>query len=184
MTDKITHSDIVNPYTLPHRQNKLTIEVCQKMEEAAMLDCDVSELCLLAGISRDTYYRWMKEVPALSDRLDDLRQSPFLAARRRLVSDAEKTFDNAMRYMERKKPKEFMPVSKTEHAGKMEIEHSVIDQAFRAKADEAKARYEADLRKLYEAPEEETPMAEPLHENAMQQVQPDQGGESISTTGT
>ena len=88
------------------RPRKDSEETIRKLEEGAALDCDVDEMCALANISRDTYYRWIKENPKLSDRLDKLRQEPFLKARRTIVEGLS-SYNNAMDYMKRKKKKEF-----------------------------------------------------------------------------
>lgn len=88
------------------RPSKMTEEVVSKLEAAAAKDCSVSEMCLYANISRNTYYEWMKEKPGLSDRLEQLRFTPFLKARNTII----KALDNpqyAFEYMKRKKRKEF-----------------------------------------------------------------------------
>ncbi len=78
------------------------------------MDCTVSESCLFAGISRDTYYTWIKEFPALADRFETLRDHPVLKARSTIV----KALDNvgtSQWYIERKRKGEF--TSRQEHTG-------------------------------------------------------------------
>lgn len=89
------------------RPRKDTEETVRKLEEGAAMDCDVDEMCSLADISRDTYYRWIKEDKVLSDRLDKLRQEPFLKARRAIVKGVAENYGNAIDYMKRKKKVEF-----------------------------------------------------------------------------
>ena len=91
------------------RPTKLTSEVRKKLEEAAALDCTIEETCLYAGISKPTYYEWTKADPALSDRLDELRQTPVLKARQTVVKKLTENYGNAMDYLARKRKGEFAP---------------------------------------------------------------------------
>lgn len=88
------------------RPTKLTSEVVNKLEEIFALDGTVEEACFFAGISRQTYYQWIKENPELNDRFEELRQNPFLIARRTVVKSLDNP-DYAFKYLERKKRKEF-----------------------------------------------------------------------------
>ncbi|MBI5732612.1 hypothetical protein HY967_01480 [Candidatus Jorgensenbacteria bacterium] len=72
-------------YRYSNRQTKLTEECVRKLEEAASVQADVKQRCFYAGISRDTYYRWIKENPDLSDRLDDLYEKLPLKARENIA---------------------------------------------------------------------------------------------------
>lgn len=97
-----THGDV--PVGRP---TKLTDETRRKIEEVAALDGSVEEICYYADISKDTYYRWMKENPELSDRIEKLRQRPILKARQTIVKGLGDNFQNAMEYLKRKRRKEF-----------------------------------------------------------------------------
>jgi hypothetical protein len=88
------------------RPTKLTEETRHKIEEAAALDASVEEICYYADISRQTYYRWMEENPDFSDRIEKLRQRPFLKARQTIVKALENPKD-AQWFLERRKKKEF-----------------------------------------------------------------------------
>ena len=72
-------------YVYSNRQTKLTEECVRKLEDAASVQADVKQRCFYAGISRDTYYRWIKENPDLSDRLDDLYERLPLVARQNIA---------------------------------------------------------------------------------------------------
>ncbi|HAW52213.1 MAG TPA: hypothetical protein DCX54_07795 [Flavobacteriales bacterium] len=93
---------------------KLTPERRLKLEEAASLDCSVPEMALWANVSRATVYNWMKQDPELKERLDSLRETPFLKARTTIVDNLDKA-DTAKWYLERKKKKEF--AQRQEHTG-------------------------------------------------------------------
>lgn len=85
---------------------KLSRDVVRKFEEAFAIDATVEEACFYAGISRDTYYRWIKFWPKLAEKYDRLRQKPMLKARQTIVNSLDNP-DYAFKYAERKKKNEF-----------------------------------------------------------------------------
>lgn len=89
------------------RPTKKTDEVVKKLEEAAALDCTIEEMCFYAGISKQTYYDYLKADPALSDRLAALREEPVLAARKTIIKAIQTDKGTAAWYLERKRKKEF-----------------------------------------------------------------------------
>ena len=90
------------------RPPKFTDEVVNKLEEVFSLDGTVGEACFYAGISRQTYYDWIKENPDLVDRFDALRENPILKARRSVVNGLIDP-EFALKYLERKRKAEFSP---------------------------------------------------------------------------
>lgn len=99
------------------RPTKINQETVRKLEMTASLDCTISEMCFYADISRDTYYRWMKENKELSDRLTALRNRPILKARQEVINGLEGNPEFALKYLERKLPDEFGTKQKLEHLG-------------------------------------------------------------------
>lgn len=89
------------------RPTKKTEQVVKKLEEAAALDCTIEEMCFYAGISKQTYYDYLKADPELSDRLAALREEPVLHARQTIVNALKKNPQTAAWYLERKRKKEF-----------------------------------------------------------------------------
>ena len=87
-------------------KQKLTEDTIRKLEEAFAIDASVKEACYYADISTDTYYRWIKEFPELSDKLERLREKPVLKARQTVVKSLDNP-DYAFKYLERKKKDEF-----------------------------------------------------------------------------
>ena len=85
---------------------KLTDDVVKKLEEIFLLDGTVEEACFFAGISKQTLYNWFKENPKMQERMDALRNEPFLKARRTIVKNLENP-QYAFEYMKRKKKDEF-----------------------------------------------------------------------------
>jgi len=88
------------------RPTIMTPSVVTKLEQAFSLDCTVSEACFYAGISRETYYEFLRREPAFVDRFDSLRNKPVLKARQ-TVYTALKNPQYATWYLERKAKKEF-----------------------------------------------------------------------------
>lgn len=88
------------------RPSLLTPDTVRKLEEVFAIDGTVEEACFYAEISRDTYYRWIKENPALSDRFEALRQKPVLKARETIIKDL-KNPAGAQWYLSRKRKSEF-----------------------------------------------------------------------------
>lgn len=88
------------------RPTEKTEDVIRKIEEAAALDCTIEEMAFFANIHRATLYRWIKEDQELSDRIDELKNTPVLKARQTVVSSLTNP-EHAFKYLERKRKKEF-----------------------------------------------------------------------------
>lgn len=84
----------------------VTQEVVNKLEEVFAIDGSISEACFYAGISRQTYYEWLKLNPEYSDRFEALRERPVLLARQTVIKDL-KTPSGAQWYLSRKRKNEF-----------------------------------------------------------------------------
>ena len=91
------------------RPNAITEEVLAILREAFLLGCDDVEACALAGISPATLYNHQKNNVEFLEWKTALKQNPFLLARRTIVENLRRDPDFAMKYMERKKFKEFGP---------------------------------------------------------------------------
>jgi hypothetical protein len=87
--------------------SKFSDETVRKLEDAFLMDCTVEEACLNADITQDTYYRWIKENPKLSERFERLRNNPYLIARKTIIEGIKENPELALKYMERKKKNEF-----------------------------------------------------------------------------
>jgi len=105
------------------RKPKINEKIVTKLEYAASIDCTVSEMCFHADISRQTYYRWIKEDKKLSDRLEALRSKPVLTAREAVTKGVKDNPEFALKYLERKKSAEFGPKQKLEVDAK--VKHNV-----------------------------------------------------------
>lgn len=85
---------------------KLTDETIKKLEEIFLLDGTLEEACFFANISKQTLYNWYQENPKIKERMDALRNEPFLKARRTIVENLSNP-QYAFEYMKRKKKDEF-----------------------------------------------------------------------------
>lgn len=108
--------------------SKLNDSVVEKLEHAFSIDCTVEEACFYAGISRDTFYKWIEKFPKLSDRFEDLRNSPILSARTTLINSLNRP-GMALEYLKRKRRAEFGDVSKIELDGKLQTEDVTLSEA-------------------------------------------------------
>ena len=91
------------------RDRAITEEVLALLREAFLLGCDDIESCALAGISPATLYNHQKQNPDFLEWKNTLKQNPFLLARKTIVDNLRRDPDFALKYMERKKAKEFGP---------------------------------------------------------------------------
>jgi len=133
------------------RPTKLTPESVRKLEEAAAVRATVRESCFYAGISADTYYKWMKESPELLERLEDLRQKPFLVARKTII-DSLNDVNVAFRFLEKEKPEEYGDRIKVEHSGNVQQGDTIHpdDEALRL---EFKTKLLANIRRRWDEKE-------------------------------
>lgn len=92
--------------TGPKHDWKMDEATLLKLEVAFSIDCTVVEACAYSGISPDTFYRWMKKHPELSDKFEALRLNPILKARQTVVSALGEP-EHAKWYLTRKKKDEF-----------------------------------------------------------------------------
>ena len=97
------------------RPTKRSEELVNKLEYAFSLGCSVTEACLYADISRETYYKWCKVDESLSDRMEELRENPILIARESVIKGIKTDPDLALKFLERRKKDEFSTKTENEH---------------------------------------------------------------------
>lgn len=107
------------------RPTVMTTETIRKLEVSFSYDATVEEACLDAGISPNTYYEFLKKHPAFQDRVDALRQAPYLVLRKKVIQEGEHNADTALKFLERKKKMEFSTRSEVAHTGEIVDRHSV-----------------------------------------------------------
>jgi hypothetical protein len=112
------------PKVLKPRAKFRYAEVVRKLEHAFSIGCTISEACLYAEISRDTYYRWINNNQTLKDRFDALLEKPLLRARSTVVNNLDDPKVAAW-YLEKKKRAEFGTMKeedRTKEIKKIEVE--------------------------------------------------------------
>lgn len=136
------------------RPTKLTPEVRAKIEEAAALDCSVEEIAYYADISRESFYRWLKEDPEFSDRIDKLRQRPVLKARTEIVKGLDNDKHFAMTYLTKKRGHEFGDTVKHQHSGAIATDDTLLSNDMA----DIREKYEVELReRIKRGNNEQTP---------------------------
>jgi len=85
-----------------------TEEVVRKLEDMLRLGLSNTAACAYAKVSRDTFYRWVKEDDDFSDKMESARQYAIIASRQLIVSriinkeeDIEKRTELAKWYVEK-----------------------------------------------------------------------------------
>jgi hypothetical protein len=91
------------------RPTVITPVVVAKLTEAFKLDVTVQEACLYAGISKDAFYRKVKEDEGFSDEMERAQQYATLVARQTVIREIETDGALALKYLERKRKDEFSP---------------------------------------------------------------------------
>jgi len=107
------------------RPSVMTQDVVTKLEGAFVYDCSVEEACLYAGISRNTFYEFVKKYPDFQDRIEALRNAPYLVARKTLIAAAEHDADLALKILERKRREEFSTRTEVMQTGEVSNKHYV-----------------------------------------------------------
>ena len=88
------------------RPTVMTQDTVNKLEYAFSIGASAEEATHYAGISRQTFYLWLKEHPEYSDRIEDLRMKPVLKARVALFNSLNDPH-HAKWYLKKKRTAEF-----------------------------------------------------------------------------
>jgi len=91
---------------------KLDEETVKKIKEALSMDCSIKEVCLLAKISKQTYYNWRESFPKLAEEFDLYKNNLKLKSKVVIKKNIEEKEDKdiARWYLERR-DKDFKPKS-------------------------------------------------------------------------
>lgn len=134
--------------------------VLSKLEEAALVDATVEEMCFYADISPAAYYRYCEANPEFRDKVKALREYLPFKARQNISAAVGRADLNLSKWLlEKKKPNEFGEKMKIEHSGQINSEQGLghpEDDALRA---EFKERLRLNIQgrwKKKEEPEEKS----------------------------
>ena len=105
------------------RPTVMSKEVLQKLEDAFMFAFSDEKACAYAGINPRTLYNYQNENPQFIQRKEQLKLRPDLKAQETIVKSLNNP-NHAWRWLE-KRDKAFMPVSKVEHAGSIELADTI-----------------------------------------------------------
>lgn len=64
------------------RPTKMTLELVNKLEACFLIGATDTEACIVAGISRETFYKYCTKNPEFADRKDMLKDMPSYKARK------------------------------------------------------------------------------------------------------
>ena len=116
--------------------------VLSKLEQAALIDAPVEEMCFYADISPASYYRFMEKNPKFREKIRLLRERLTLKSRQNIAGRIESGDINLSKWMlERRKPSEFGETLKLDHGG--QIAH--VD-GFDPKIEAIRAKYHEEMR--------------------------------------
>lgn len=104
----------------PGRPSVMTPDVLQKLEDAFSNAFTDEMACLYAGISESTLYAYCAENKDFSERKERLKLTPHLAAQKELVDGIKGNLGQARWFAEHRMP-DFIPKTKLEHSGKLEV---------------------------------------------------------------
>lgn len=88
------------------RPTVMTPETISKLEEVFAIGGSDEEACFYADIGKSTLYNYQKEHPEFVERKEALKEKPILLARQTVVKSLTNP-DIAMKYLEKKRRKEF-----------------------------------------------------------------------------
>lgn len=119
-------------------------EVLPKLEQAALIDAPVEEMCFYADISPRAYYRYLEKHPQFRQKIQMLRERLTLKSRQNIATRIEAGDVVLSKWMlERRKPGEFGETLKLDHGG--QISH--VD-GFDPRIEQVRAKYHEEMRAI------------------------------------
>lgn len=108
------------------RPTKMTTETIKKLEEVFGIGGSDGEACFYSNITPVTLYNYCKENPDFYIRKEQLKERPILKARQELIKGLTDNPELALKYLERKRKKEFSLKVETELTGELKTIIKVI----------------------------------------------------------
>ena len=137
------------------RPTKFTPETLKQFEEAAAIDCSVEEMCFYAGVSQRSYYTYIDNNPEFLQRIEALRNTPVLKARRTVVSGLDNNPNFSFQYLKAKRPNEFAEKIKIQHDDEIDEEDGDLIEEYEGKAKERLQKRIAERSKAQEKKSDE-----------------------------
>lgn len=107
------------------RPSVMKPDVVRKLEHALVYDVSVEAACLMAGISRQTYYDFLKRCPKFADRIADLREAVYARIQMNVMTEAEVNPEFGMRVLERRRRTQWATRQEVAHEGAVTNRHEV-----------------------------------------------------------
>lgn len=105
----------------PLFDGKDTKDVISKLEQAALIDATVEEMCFYADISVAAYYRYIEVNPKFREKITALRERLTLKSRQNIATRIESGDISLSKWhMERKKPDEYGERINLNHSGEID----------------------------------------------------------------
>lgn len=82
-------------------------EILSKLEEAFSVDCNITEACSYANISRTAFYRYLHKHPEFRNKIEQCRNLVVFKARVEVVKGLEGDPEFSLKFLERFKKDEF-----------------------------------------------------------------------------
>jgi len=92
----------------------------ERLRQAFAIGANVEIACRHAGISKDTYYKWIKKDKKLSDEFEAIRDHPILKSLKAVVEALDQP-QYAFRYLEKKLPQEYGERTTITHEGEVKV---------------------------------------------------------------
>jgi hypothetical protein len=87
-----------------HYTNKQKNTAIKKLLKAFSIDATVTQACSSAGISRDTYYNWIKDDPLLSDRIERAQDKFILSLKEVITRESLINPNMALKVLSKREP--------------------------------------------------------------------------------
>jgi len=119
-------------------------DVLAKLEQAALINAPVAEMCFYADISQFQYFRYIEKHPKFRERLNMFRERLALKSRQNIATQIEGGDVGLSKWMlERTKPDEYGETLKLDHGG--QISHV---EGFDPAIEAVRAKYHEEMRAI------------------------------------
>lgn len=133
-------------YRKTGRKSILTPEMRRKIEEAAIFDLNYTQIAVYCGIDRTSLYNWKEKYPKFFHKIDLLRESPLIRAKKTLYAGVEVDPDLALKLLQNKDRDNYSTKQEQKHTGKLQVE-DVTESEDDPEVDQAVSQLEEVLRK-------------------------------------
>ena len=158
----------IEAMSIDGKEYKLTEEAVKNLKDAFIIGADIGAACFKAGITRQTYYNWIKGHPELKEEFDRLKEAPVMKAYQTVHDDLQEP-ETAKWYLERKRKEEFsakyvFEQQPTQTEGELDREEAELEKRERDLAKRLGTRKNKVRIRKNPAPKETNPAPAPVIE--------------------